>query len=165
MTETPPQGAPAPPQGAGTGAPSLQIASQYIKDLSFENPGATSPAAGRKPSLQISVDVQVRGLGQDQFEVALGTRAEAKAGEQLIYLCELVYCAVFTIKNVPQDALQPILLVECPRIIFPFARRIIADVTRDGGFMPLMLDPIDFAALYRQKLSGQRPQQGENAGV
>lgn len=165
MTDTPPQDAAAPAPGPEATAPSLQIASQYIKDLSFENPGATNPAAGRKPALQISVDVQVRGLGQDQFEVALGTRAEAKAGEQLIYLCELVYCAVFSIKNVPQEALQPLLLVECPRLIFPFARRIIADVTRDGGFMPLMLDPIDFASLYRQKMSGQRPQMGENAGV
>lgn len=147
------------PQGAG--APSLQTLGQYVKDLSFENPSAPATNLTGKPQIQVGMDVQARPLGNDQYEVALRVRVDAKSGEAQVYLAELLYAGLFLVKNVPAETLQPVLLIECPRMLFPFARRIISDITRDGGFMPLMLDPIDFAALFRQ----QAQRMAENGGA
>jgi preprotein translocase subunit SecB len=146
--------------GAG---PQLQVLAQYVKDLSFENPAAPMTlASGQKPALEVGVDVQARGLGVDQYEVLIRVRADAKAGGQTTFVCELSYAGVFMLKGFPQENVQPLLLVECPRLLFPFARRVVADTTRDGGFPPLLLDPIDFAALYRMQMArqqgGQQPQ-------
>lgn len=153
MTDVPPA---SPPQGGGDSQPApqgatLTIAGQYIKDLSFENPAAPSSDLSGKPQIQVGVDVQARAIGPEQYEVALKVHVNAKSGEAQVYLVELLYGGLFVIRNLPQENLQPLLLIECPRLLFPFARRIIADVTRDGGFMPLMLDPIDFASLFRQQ--------------
>ena len=163
-TETPPTPAPSgnggngqaqAAQGAAPEAqdtrPQLGIRTQYIKDLSFENPSAAErpPEAERSPDIQVNVQVAVRRLDATTFEVTLQITANARHQEKPVFLVELTYAGVFTLIGIPQEALEPTLLVECPRLLFPFARRIVADVTRDGGFPPLLLGPIDFLALYR----------------
>ena len=145
--------------GAQDSAPQISILAQFVKDMSFENPGVAAQLPQTKPQIQVSIDVQVRPLGADQFEVALRSMIEAKSGEASVYVVELVYAGVFLLKNLPAEAQQPFLLIECPRLLFPFARRIISDVTRDGGYQPLMLEPIDFAGLYRGQLERQRAAQ------
>jgi preprotein translocase subunit SecB len=141
------------------GSPQIQVLAQYIKDLSFENPAAPMSLQGQKPALEVGVDVQARGLGVDQFEVMIRVRADAKAASQTVFLCELSFAGVFVLKGIPQENVQPVLLIECPRLLFPFARRVVGDVTRDGGFPPLLLDPIDFAALYRMQMARQQGSQ------
>ncbi len=142
--------------------PQLGIRTQYIKDLSFENPSAAErpPEAERAPDIQVNVQVAVRRLVEPNFEVTLQITANARHQEKPVFLVELTYAGVFTLVGIPQEALEPTLLVECPRLLFPFARRIVADVTRDGGFPPLLLGPIDFLALYR---NGQAQAQAQAA--
>ena len=127
---------------------------QYTRDLSFEVPGAPEifVSLREQPRVDIALDVQARAVqGQaNVYEVSLQVRADAKAGETPCFIAELAYCGVFTV-NVPQEHLEPVLLVECPRLLFPFARNILADVTRDGGFPPVMLAPIDFVALWQSR--------------
>ena len=164
MTDTPTNGSASPEQLDGPAA-QIQVLTQYVKDLSFENPAAPMSLQGtQKPALEVSIDVQARGLGIDQYEVVIRIRADAKAATQAIFVCELSYAGVFVLKNIPQENIQPILLIECPRQLFPFARRIVADVTRDGGFPPLLLEPIDFLTLYRAQLAQQKAQ-GQQASV
>ena len=145
-------------QGTHANPAQIQVLAQYVKDLSFENPGAPLTLQGQRPALEVGVDVQARGVGEDQYEVRIRIRADAKAASQTVFVCEVDYAGVFMLKNIPQENLQPVLLIECPRQLFPFARRVMADVTRDGGFPPLMLDPIDFLSLYRTQMAQQRAQ-------
>jgi preprotein translocase subunit SecB len=136
--------------------PQLQVLAQYIKDLSFENPQAPTSLQGAKPALEVGVDVQARPIGVEQYEVLLRIRGDASAAQnQKVFVVELVYGGVFMMRNVPQESIQPVLLIECPRILFPFARRLISDVTQSGGFPPLLLDPIDFAGLFRAQMQAQ----------
>jgi preprotein translocase subunit SecB len=146
------QGAGAAPQ-AQAAPPQIQILAQYVKDLSFENPNAPQSltAASEAPRIEVSVDVGARGMGQERFEIELRITAKAHRGETRAFVAEVLYAGLFALRNIPQEALQLVCLIECPRLIFPFARRILADATRDGGFPPLLLEPIDFAALYRQQ--------------
>jgi preprotein translocase subunit SecB len=158
-------GAPAGTAEEGQAAqPRLSILTQYVKDLSFENPRAPMGLApGQpRPEIQISVDVGAKGVAEGHYEVVLQINIEAKAGDTPFFVSELTYAGVFALANIPEDTLQPLLLIECPRILFPFARRIVADVTRDGGLPPLLLDPIDFATLYRRRLA-QRAAQPDGA--
>lgn len=140
----------------------IQIHAQYVKDLSFENPRAPSSLQpqNEQPRIEVNVDVQAAKIADnDVYEVTLRVTASgASAGNQL-FLAELTYGGLFTLQGVPEDSLHPVLLIECPRILFPFARSIIADVTRDGGFPPLLIQPVDFAAMYRQS-AGQSNAQG-----
>lgn len=139
--------------GKGTDAPrpSLSVRSQYVKDLSFENPSAPgSFTAGDAPTINISVQVEGRQLDDGAHEVELRINAEAKRGENVVFLTELHYAGVFVLANVPPEHMQSVVMVECPRLLFPFARRVISDCTRDGGFPPLMLEPIDFLQLFLQ---------------
>ncbi|MCX7382796.1 MAG: protein-export chaperone SecB [Alphaproteobacteria bacterium] len=141
---------------------------QYIKDLSFEVPGAPMIYTQLKtaPRVDINLDVQARRVqeGQNVFEVTLAIRAEASepvanggtAGPR-VFLAELAYSGVFTLTGVPDNAVEPVLLVECPRILFPYARSILSDVTRDGGFPPVLLQPIDFLALWQSRRTDQTP--------
>ena len=141
-------------ESENTKAPPLMINGQYVKDLSFEAPNAPeifNLMQGEVPAIQVDIDVEAEPKGDNLFEVALTVRAEAKLKDELAYLCEIEYAGLFTL-NVPEDHLGPVLLIECPLIVFPFLRRIISDVTGDGGFAPLMLAPIDFAALYQQRM-------------
>jgi preprotein translocase subunit SecB len=133
----------------------LILNAQYVKDLSFENPRAPQnliqPTA--QPSVDINVDVKAQNLGPDLFEVVLTINATARIQDEPVFLVELAYGTVVTVKNAPQEMLAPLILVETPRIVFPFARAIIANATRDGGFPPLMINPIDFAELLRRQQS------------
>ena len=156
--------------GAGNGGENaaLMINGQYIKDLSFEAPNTPdvfSLIQSEVPNIQVDINVEAAPKGENLFEVALTVRAEAKIKEQLAYLCEVEYAGLFTI-NVAQEQLEPVLLIECPLIIFPFMRRIVADLTGDGGFAPLMLAPIDFASLFQQRiLAAQDNKEKENGAV
>ena len=136
--------------GAG-GAPRIQIISQYIKDLSFENPGAPQ-SMGARPNIELGVDLQAKRMEGPLFEVELKLRVNAKTAEDKpVFLLELAYAGLLQIVNVPEDVLQQVLLIEGPHLLFPYARRIISDAVRDGGMPPLMIEPIDFAGLYRSK--------------
>ncbi len=161
MSET----TPAPGPGAAPRPPPLVVNIQYVKDLSFEVPGAPqiySQLRGQ-PQVNINLDVQARRVqeGQSVFEVAIVIRAEAHEPSQgngqsaatpaTVFVAELTYAGVFTLNGLPDNAVEPVLLVECPRILFPFARNILADVTRDGGFPPVLLQPIDFVALWQAR--------------
>jgi preprotein translocase subunit SecB len=149
-----------PPDGNQNGmdadAPRVQVVGQYIKDLSFENPGAPN-ALSVRPQIELNVDLQARQVEREHFEVELKLRVSAKSEEKPLFLLELVYAGLFHLHNIPDEIRQQVLLIEAPHIMFPFARRIVADVVRDGGMPPLMIEPIDFAALYRAK-AGQMQQ-------
>lgn len=137
--------------------PQIRINAQYIKDLSFENPN--SPAVLAEPpkdtGLNINVNVEAEQLDGATFEVVMKFDIQASSGETTIFIIDLSYAGVFTLVGIPQEQIEPACLVECPRLIFPFARRVIGDLTRDGGFMPLLLDPIDFLRLYQQNRADQ----------
>ena len=138
--------------------PQILLNIQYIKDLSFEVPNAPQVyiQQDQKPQIGVNADIDARRLDGDVFEVLLKMEVSAKAADDQVFLVELAYGTVCTMHAIPEQQVEPALLIEVPRMIFPFARRIIADVTRDGGFPPLLLDPIDFAALYQQnKQQGQ----------
>lgn len=133
----------------------IGILGQYIKDLSFENPTPAQTLqklANEKPSMDINVNLNAQQVGEDIYEVDLKITSTAKTGDETAFVVELVYSGLFGAKNLPKETLQPFLMIEAPRLLFPFSRRIIADVTRDGGFPPLMLEPIDFASLYQQQM-------------
>ena len=145
--------------GAAEAQPQLAVNAQYMKDFSFESPNAPQslvPNQGQ-PQISVNVDVQAKGVAPEMFEVAIRLNADAKIADKPAFLVELVYAGLFTLKNIPAEALEQVCLIECPRLLFPFARRIVADATRDGGFPPLMLDPIDFAELYRRSKSQAAP--------
>src|SRR5271166_1753608 len=161
MSETSPS-----PQPAGQPPQPLVVNIQYVKDLSFEVPGAPQiyTQLRTQPQVNINLDVQARRLhdGQGIFEVALIIKAEAHETSQqangqatgagpVVFVAELSYGGVFTLTGLPDNAVEPVLLVECPRILFPFARNILSDVTRDGGFPPVLLQPIDFVALWQAR--------------
>ncbi len=135
--------------------PELNVLGQYIKDLSFESPGAPGSLQSppKNPQLQVSVNVGAARKAGEAYEVTLNLEAHAKSDAGVIYNVELAYGGVFQLKNVPEQMLQPVLLIDCPTLLFPFLRRVIADITRDGGFPPLMLDPIDFRRLYAQNVA------------
>jgi len=151
MAENETNGAAQAPAGAAPSG-SLQINAQYVKDLSFENPHAPQSLTQQlQPEVGINVDVKARGLGNDMYEVILTVNATAKQQEDQIFVVELTYGAVATAKSDNQELAAMLILVETPRLLFPFARQIIADVTRNGGFPPLMINPIDFGELLRRQ--------------
>ena len=144
--------------GNGAASPSLSILAQYTKDLSFENPGAPRSLQAREnaPDININVNVNANPLSDSDFDVVLTLSAEAKDGERVLFHTELVYGGVFRVTGFPQEHMLPLLFIECPRLLFPFARQIIADVTRNGGFPPLMIDPIDFAQMFSQRMAEEQ---------
>jgi len=134
-------------------APPIQINAQYIKDLSFEapsTPGIFAKLQQESPDVTINVDVNAHPIQEKLFEVQLHIRATCEVGKETAFISELVYGGLFTL-NVPEEHLQAMLLIECPRLLFPFARNIVADTTRDGGFPPLMLAPVDFVAMFQNQ--------------
>jgi preprotein translocase subunit SecB len=156
MIEITPEAAEALANGADL-TPQAGILAQYVKDLSFENPNAPQSLQMQgQPKIEINVNVNARAGGQDMFEVELKIDATARgADEKIAFQVQLLYAGLFRLSGAPQDALEPFLIVEAPRILFPFARRVIADCVRDGGFPPLMLEPIDFGGLYLQQLDAR----------
>lgn len=151
-------GASAAPAAQNGEAPSLRIVAQYLKDLSFENPNAPESLAGTNapPKVDISVNVNAKTLSTNDYEVELHLEAKAEHEDTIAFAAEMVYSGIFRIENVPQEALHPVVLIECPRVLFPFARQIMANATQSGGFPPLMLDPIDFAGMYQQRMAQEQ---------
>jgi preprotein translocase subunit SecB len=138
---------------AGQTPPGMAINIQYIKDLSFEVPGAPDiyVQVRQAPQVQVNLDVNAKRVADGAFEVTLSIRAEAKVEDKTCFIIELDYAGVFTLTNIPQDMLEPLLLVEAPRQIFPFARAIVSDITRESGFPAILLQPIDFLALWQSR--------------
>jgi preprotein translocase subunit SecB len=149
-----------PGQGNAPTAPSLNVLGQYVKDFSFENPNAPRSLMqlAKPPAINIQINVNAKPMSETDFEVELKIEGKAENEGTMLFSIELVYAGVFRVQNVPAENLHPIVLIECPRLLFPFARQIVSDAVRDGGFPPMMLDPVDFAALYRQRAAEQQPQ-------
>ncbi|MET0639586.1 MAG: protein-export chaperone SecB [Hyphomicrobium sp.] len=140
-----------------------KIVNQYIKDLSFENPNVRKLISGMgdQPNLQVEVNVAAQRIEGDLYETAIEFKATATNNLGTIYLLETVYAGILKIESIPEGALEPFLLISGPSMIFPFLRRLVADITREGGFPPLLLDPIDFGALYVQRQRQRGSQQGK----
>jgi preprotein translocase subunit SecB len=140
--------------------PQLNVVAQYIKDFSFENPNAPkSLATGQQPQIGIQINVNAAPVSDTDIEVVLHLSGKAENAGSLLFSFDLAFGGVFRIRNVPQESLNAVVLIECPRLLFPFAREIIATTVRNGGFPPLLLDPVDFVALYRQKMEQIAQQQ------
>ena len=139
--------------------PVFAVLTQYLKDLSFESPRAPDIFLAQDKNPQVSADVKVeaRPLGQDVYEVELAIEAKAMTGEEPVFVIECLYAGVFQLSGLGQEHLGPFLMIECPRMLFPFARNIVADSTREGGFPPLLLQPVDFVELYRNRFAAQEP--------
>jgi preprotein translocase subunit SecB len=139
--------------------PQIGIALQYVKDFSFENPNAPRSLAPseQQPTIGINIAVETAPLSETDVEVTLRLEGKAEAEGLLLFGFELLYSGVFRILNVPPDSMQPTVMIECPRLLFPFAREIIATATRNGGFPPLLLEPVDFVALYRDRMAAAQP--------
>jgi preprotein translocase subunit SecB len=144
--------------GAPGGAPNLSVLTQYVKDFSFENPGAPQSLRARNgnPNINISIGVQSAPVARDEFEVELRVDARAVDGQAVLFAIELVYAGVFRFANIPQDQIRAVTLIECPRLLFPFARQVVAEASRNGGFPPLLIDPVDFVAMYRQQTANEQ---------
>ena len=155
------------PEGAAQNGeaaqPSLNILTQYIKDLSFEVPGAPNSLRARDKGPEISIGVNVNanpmGEGSDDFDVQLTINGNAKAGDETLFVVELVYGGVFKLSGFKKEHLLPILFIECPRILFPFARQIVSEATQNGGFPPLRIDPIDFAQMFQRRMAEEAARQ------
>ena len=159
MTDTSAPGSSKPNGDAPLGgAPAMRVLGQYVKDLSFESPGAPMSfrARDKAPAINISVNVNANPLNENDYDVVLSLDAHAKAGDETVFHAELVYGGVFKIQNFPKEHILPMLFIECPRMLFPFARQIIADITRNGGFPPLLIDPIDFAQMFQQRVAEEQ---------
>ena len=141
--------------GAANAAPQINTLSQYVKDFSFENPNAPRSLAPqeRGPNISVQVNVNAQQLAEGDFEVLLKLEGAAGEGPGTLFKFEIDYCGVFRLVNIPQEQIHPVVMIECPRLLFPFVRQIIAEAVRNGGFPPLYLDPVDFGALYMQKMA------------
>lgn len=143
------------PNGADT-APAAGMISQYVKDLSFENPNAPAIFQQQEaPQIDVQFNIGTGQIGDDVHEVVLKIEARAEVSGQTAFIVDLTYAGLFGFRNVPTEQIQPFMLGEAPRLLFPFARRVLADAVRDGGFPPLLLEPIDFGQLYMQQQAAQ----------
>ena len=156
---TPTNGGPAQEQ-----PPQLNVLTQYVKDLSFENPNAPRSLAPnqQQPSINIQINVNAKSVAENDFEVDLKLEGKAETAGNVLFSFDLVYSGIFRIQNVPQDNIHAVMMIECPRLLFPFAREIIATSVRNGGFPPLLIDPVDFVGLYRQRMTELQAQQAAN---
>jgi preprotein translocase subunit SecB len=156
----PGNGGPGVQPAAQQAPPQLQTLTQYIKDLSFENPNAprSLQAQQNPPKINININVNAKPLAENDFEVELKLEGRAEMPNLFLFSFDLLFAGLFRIQNVPAESVQLVVMIECPRLLFPFAREIIANAVRNGGFPPLILDPVDFAALYRQRMAELQPQ-------
>ena len=147
-------------------APVWRLVSQYVKDLSFENPNAPASilAGNAMPKFDVNINVGVNKLPEDIYSVDMTLKAKAERDNILLFNIELVYGGAFLVKNIPDQQLAPLLMIESPRLLFPFARQILASISQQGGFPPLMMEPVDFAAIYRNNLAALARQQQEQGG-
>jgi preprotein translocase subunit SecB len=141
-------------------APQLSVLGQYIKDFSFENPNAPRSLAPSQtqPAINIQINVGVQQLAETDYEISLNLEGKAESTGTVLFAFDLTFAGVFRVQNVPAETLQPLIMIECPRLLFPFAREIVATAVRNGGFPPLLLDPVDFVALYQQRAAQIQPQ-------
>ncbi len=145
--------------------PRMQVLTQYIRDLSFENIAVQKgfTASEGKPDIKVQYNIDAQQKGPEHYESALKVKIESELAKTTIFILELDYAGLFLIQNVPQEQLHPLLMIECPRLIFPFLRRIVSDVTRDGGYPPLNLDQVDFLSLYRNEVMRRQAEAGTPA--
>ncbi len=155
----------APLENGEDTAPAIGMITQYVKDFSFENPNAPAVFQWQaQPQIEVQFNIGAEPVGDDMHEVLLKIDVKAVSGTQTAFQVELAYAGLFGIRNLPEEQMQPFLFAEAPRILFPFARRVLADAVRDGGFQPLLLEPIDFGALYMQQAQ-LAASEGESAGA
>jgi preprotein translocase subunit SecB len=158
MTSTT-NGGPSPqaPQGQAN-VPQLNVLGQYVKDFSFENPHAPRSLQPNQaqPQINIQINVGVGQLAPTDYEVTLKLEGKAEAPGTVLFAFDLTFAGVFRVQNVPQEHIQPLVMIECPRLLFPFAREIVGTAVRNGGFPPLLLDPVDFVSLYQQRLAQEQ---------
>jgi len=153
-----------PAEGAANAAnqagPSLNVLAQYVKDLSFENPNAphslTQQPGQQAPKINIQINVNAKPLAASDYEVELKIEGRAELPTTFLFGFDLLYAGIFRIQNVPQENVHALIMIECPRLLFPFARAIIADAVRNGGFPPLMIDPIDFSQMFAQRVAEEQ---------
>jgi preprotein translocase subunit SecB len=159
MTSTTNGGPSAEPQQAQQAPPALNVLGQYVKDFSFENPNAPRSLAPNQtqPQINVQINVSVNPVAAD-YEVVLKLEGKAESAGSVLFAFDLTFAGVFRLTNVPQEHIQPLVMIECPRLLFPFAREIIATAVRNGGFAPLLLDPVDFVSLYQQRLAQMQAQ-------
>ena len=150
------------PSGPANQQAQVRVLGQFIKDLSFENPsiGRVQLDQNEQPNIRIEVNVNAQNMGPNVFESVIDFKAHCSAKAGVLYDLEIEYGSMLQLENVPEASLEPFLLINCPALAFPFVRRLVADITREGGFPPLLLDPIDFAGLYMQRRQQATP--GEN---
>lgn len=145
----------------------LIVNSQYIKDFSFENPNPLSHIMNTKerPSISVHIEAQADNIEERTFEVTLHVNVDAKRKKEQVFLLDLEYAGAFTIGNeVPEEYIRPILMIECPRILFPFVRNLVAVAVQEGGYPPLLLTPVDFADLYQRQVDQEKAQAGKSKG-
>ena len=151
-----------PPEAAPNQSqlPQLNVLGQYVKDFSFENPNAPRSLAPsqEQPQLNVQINVGVTTHGATDYEVTLKLEGKAESQGMVLFAFDLTFCGMFRIQNVPQEHLQPMVMIECPRLLFPFAREIVATAVRNGGYAPFLLDPVDFVSLYHQRMAQQPAQ-------
>lgn len=155
---------PARPQQPPAG-PSLNVLAQFVKDFSFENPNAPRALMQppQQPTISVQINVNTKPMSNTDFEVELKLEGKAEVTGSTLFGFDLLYAGVFRLQNIPQENIPPLLMIECPRLLFPFAREIVASAVINGGFPPLLLDPIDFVALYQQKMASLQGQQAPPA--
>ena len=144
------------------GMPQLDALAQYVKDLSFENPNAPRSLQPKQvpPAINVQVNVNAKELGNGEFEVDLSLEGSAGEADDLIFRFELLYSGIFRLVNIPAEHMHQVVMIECPRLLFPFARSIVGNAVRDGGFPPFLLQPIDFGALYHQRMAEMQDSAG-----
>ncbi|EJF97296.1 protein-export chaperone SecB [Bartonella taylorii] len=140
------------------GEPIFAVLTQYLKDFSFENPNAPRSLHPRDkaPQIDININVNADPIGDDNYDVVLSLSVKANDDTEILFHVEMIYGGVFHIQNIPQEHIMPLVFIECPRLLFPFARQIISDATQNGGFPPLWIDPIDFAALFQKRIAEEQ---------
>ena len=157
----------APTSGPANESPTINVVAQYIKDLSFENPHAPESfrPKDKPPEINININVNANPVTNNEFDVELKIEATAHREKDVMFRVELTYGGIFRLLNVPKESIAPAILIECPRMLFPFARQIVADATRNGGFHPLLIDPIDFVALYRKRVEEEKAAGSKSVSV
>ena len=157
------------PNGAAQSAPqpvAMKLVNQYIRDLSFENVAALKGLSGElSPEVQVQVNLDASKKGDNTYEVAIKLKVDAKSAESQVFLLEVDYAGNFQIENIPEEQLHPFLMIECPRMLFPFIRQIARNMTADGGYPPINIDNIDFLTLYKNELARRAQEQGGSAQV
>ena len=135
--------------------PQLNVLAQYVKDFSFENPNAprSLTPSQQQPSINIQINVNAKPVAESDYEIELKLEGKAETAGTTLFGFDLLYAGIFRLQNIEQENIHPVMMIECPRLLFPFAREIIATAVRNGGFPPLLIDPVDFVSLYRQRMS------------